>query len=191
MQHNNASRSLVDLTGTEPHVLYQVGQNVAALQFHLSRQPSLRIVLLRMTPPAVMAIHGQRLMRPSSPLRLDSDMGHRAHLNTVMHAELGVHSINPASVLQAGKVFEIRGDDLERISEATRMVAAARDVELQTDGTKRRNILARLKPVIRGRKPAVQSAMAGLLEVISEARGHQLDSDHLDASAEQMRWEDV
>lgn len=191
MQHNNASRSLADLTGTEPHVLYQVGQNVAALQSHLSRQPSLRIVLLRMTPPMVMAIHGQRLMRPSSPLRLDSDMGHRSHLNTLMHGELGVHSVSPASILQAGKVFEIRGADLERISEATRAVAAARDMELQTDGVKRRGIFARLKPAVGSRKPGVQSAMTGLLEVISEARGHQLDPDHFSASAEQIKWEDV
>ncbi|GGK29911.1 hypothetical protein GCM10008955_24650 [Deinococcus malanensis] len=139
----------------------------------------------------VMAIHGQRLMRPSSPLRLDSDMGHGAHLTTLMHGELGVHSVNPASVLQAGKVFEIRGDDLDRISEATRAVAAARDIELQAAGMGRRGFLARLKPAIGGRKHGVQSALAGLHEAISEARGHQLGADHLDASAEQRKWEDV
>ncbi|MFC4427904.1 hypothetical protein [Deinococcus navajonensis] len=186
------SVSLVDLIGTEPNILYQTGQGITALQNRLGRQPSLRIVVLRMEPPLIMALSGQRVLRPSSPLSLQSDMRHTQHLNTSLHGELGVHAVDPGSVLKAGKVFEVRGEDLERISEATRAVAAARDAALQAPAS-RRGLLGLLKA---GGSPSRQSreldmALATLLDVMTQARGHQLGSNHLSPNMERVQWEDV
>lgn len=190
MQHT-ASPSLVDLIGTAPNLLYQVAQGVTALQSHLGRQPSLRIVVLRMEPPLIMALSGQRVLRPSSPLSLHSDMQHTQHLNTLLHGELGVHGIDPGSVLRAGKVFEIRGEDLERISEATRALASALDAALQVSSGGR-GLFGLLKARSAPKQSRqVDSAVAALLDVMTQAHGHQLGASHLSPNMERLQWDDV
>ncbi|WP_380062175.1 hypothetical protein [Deinococcus hohokamensis] len=182
----------MDLLGTDPNVLYQIGQGVTALQGHLSRQPSLRIVVLQMSPPLIMALSGQRVLRPSSPLSLQSDMRHTQHLNTLLHGELGVHGVDPGSVLKAGKVFEIRGEDLDRISDATRAVAAARDAALQASAP-RRGLFGLLKSGggASRHNREVEAAVAALLDVMTQVQGHQLSPSHLSPNMERVQWEDI
>ncbi|GGS37375.1 hypothetical protein [Deinococcus knuensis] len=108
-------------------VMYRAAQAITVIHARRSEGSWLRIIGLDGNPTELLAIRGERLLRPSSSIGLHTELGHTQHLHTRCASPLGADPTNLQMLTDSGRAHELQHGAETPVSTATWGLAGALD----------------------------------------------------------------
>lgn len=109
-------------------VMYRAAQAITVIHARRAEGSWLRLIGLEGTGTDLLAVRGERLLRPSSSIGLNTELGHVQHLHTRCASPLGADPTNLQLLTDSGRAHELQYQGAEdRVSTATWGLAGALD----------------------------------------------------------------